>query len=172
MKQQRKYLRMNLIRLELLKPIEEFSQIRITNMKEKMIKNGLWIRPICIEEKYWLILDGHHRYNVAKQLGYKYIPGRWKPVAETLIENYKLKSGSKVLDIGCGKGYLLHEIKLLIPELEIKGIDISKHGLNNAKEEVKPYLINYRAEEKLPFDDSGFDLVISLGALHNLPIYH
>ena len=74
MNRQRNYLRMKLVRLELLKPIEEFSQIRITHMKEKLIKKGFWIRPICIEEKYWLILDGHHRYNVAKQLDYKYLP--------------------------------------------------------------------------------------------------
>ena len=43
-------------------------------MKEKMLKKEIWEQPICIEKKYWLILDGHHRYNVAKQLGIKYIP--------------------------------------------------------------------------------------------------
>lgn len=65
---------MILVRLELLKPIEDFSQKRVHNMKMKMLDSGIWQKPICIEKKYLLILDGHHRYNVAKTLGLKYIP--------------------------------------------------------------------------------------------------
>lgn len=114
------------------------------------------------EKDYW---DGARRYGYG---GYKYIPGRWKPVAEDLINNYDLKPGSKVLDIGCGKGFLLHEMKLLIPELEIKGIDISDHGINNAKKEIKPFLKKIRAQDHLPFSNNEFDLVISLGTFHNL----
>ena len=111
---------------------------------------------------YW---DGDRRYGYG---GYKYIPGRWKPVAEALIKDYKLTAGSIVLDVGCGKGFLLYEMKLLIPELDVRGIDISEHGLDSAKEEIKPFLINHRAENTLPFGNDEFDLVISLGTLHNL----
>ena len=114
------------------------------------------------EEEYW---DGDRRYGYG---GYKYIPGRWKPVAEALIKDYKLTAGSIVLDVGCGKGFLLYEMKLLIPELDVRGIDISEHGLDSAKEEIKPFLINHRAENTLPFGNDEFDLVISLGTLHNL----
>jgi len=113
-------------------------------------------------EDYW---DGDRRYGYG---GYKYMPGRWKPVAEKFIEIYNLKSNSKVLDIGCGKGYLLHEMKLLIPDLDITGIDSSDYGLKNAKDEIKPFLYKHKAENKLPYADNEFDLVISLGALHNL----
>ena len=83
---------------------------------------------------YW---DGDRSYGYG---GYSYIPGRWKSVAEELISIYNLKSGSKVLDIGCGKGYLLHEMKLLIPDLDIVGIDSSDYGLENAKDEIKPFI--------------------------------
>ena len=62
-------------------------------------------------EQYW---DGDRRLGYG---GYKYIPGRWKPVAEQIIKSYNLESGSKVLDVGCGKGFLLYELKLLIPSL-------------------------------------------------------
>ncbi|MBT5399235.1 class I SAM-dependent methyltransferase, partial [bacterium] len=75
---------------------------------------------------------------------------------------------SKVLDIGCGKGYLLHEMKLLIPDLNIIGIDSSDYGLENAKDEIKPFICKHRAESKLPYKDNEFDLVISLGTFHNL----
>ena len=63
---------MKLVRLQLLKHIENFSHKRVNNMKEKMVKNGIWESPICIEENYRLILDGQHRYNVAIKLGFKY----------------------------------------------------------------------------------------------------
>ena len=111
---------------------------------------------------YW---DGDRRYGYG---GYKYMPGRWKPVAEELIKIYNLKSDSKVLDIGCGKGYLLHEMKLLIQDLDIVGIDSSDYGLENAKEEIKPFIHKHKAEVKLPYKDKEFDLVISLGTFHNM----
>ena len=111
---------------------------------------------------YW---DGDRRYGYG---GYNYIHGRWKPVAEELISIYNLKSGSKVLDIGCGKGYLLYEIKLIIPDLDITGVDSSDYGLENAKDEMKPFIYKHKAEVELPYKDKEFDLVISLGTFHNL----
>ena len=117
------------------------------------------------EKEYW---DGDRRYGYG---GYKYIPGRWKPVAKSLIENYKLKSGSKVLDVGCGKGFLLYEMKLLMPGLEIKGFDISKYGIENSHKEIKPDLFIHKAENPFPYKDEEFDLIISLGCLHNLKIF-
>lgn len=113
---------------------------------------------------YW---DGDRRYGYG---GYKYMPGRWKPVAEKLIKIYNLKSGSKVLDIGCGKGYLIYEMKLLIPDLDVNGIDFSDYGLENAKKEIKPCIFKHNAKHNLPYKDKNFDLVISLGTLHNLRI--
>ena len=117
------------------------------------------------EDDYW---DGDRRYGYG---GYKYIPGRWKPVAETLIESYNLTESSRVLDVGCGKGYLLYEMKLLLPKLRVAGFDISKHGLASAKEEIKDNLFIHRAEDPFPYKDKEFDLVISLGCVHNLRVF-
>ncbi|EKQ99196.1 MULTISPECIES: class I SAM-dependent methyltransferase [Leptospira] len=114
---------------------------------------------------YW---DGDRRFGYG---GYKYIPGRWKPVAETLIQDYNLKPGSKVLDVGCGKGFLLYEMLLIEPRLEVIGFDSSVYGLENAKEEVKPYLFQYKAQDPYPFGNNEFDLVISLGTFHNLKLF-
>ena len=83
------------------------------------------------EKDYW---DGSRRYGYG---GYKYMPGRWSSVAKKIIKTYNLKSGSSILDVGCGKGFLLYEIKLLIPGIKIYGFDISKHALRNAKYEIK-----------------------------------
>lgn len=117
------------------------------------------------EADYW---DGDRRYGYG---GYKYLPGRWKPVAQALIDIYGLKDGDKVLDVGCGKAYLLYEMKLLLPGLEVTGFDISKHGLADAREEIRDNLFIYRAQDRYPFGDNHFDLVISLGCFHNLRLF-
>jgi ubiquinone/menaquinone biosynthesis C-methylase UbiE len=117
------------------------------------------------EADYW---DGDRRYGYG---GYKYMEGRWKPVAEALIDIYNLSNDSKILDVGCGKAYLLFEIKKLLPKIELAGFDISKHGLADAKEEIRDNLFLYRAQDRYPWGDDYFDLVISLGCLHNLRIF-
>jgi SAM-dependent methyltransferase len=117
------------------------------------------------EFDYW---DGERRFGYG---GYRYIEGRWTPVAQTLIDIYGLTNGSNVLDVGCGKAFLLYEMKKLLPGLHITGFDISKHGLAEAKPEIRPHLFLYRAQDAYPFGDKQFDLVISLGTLHNLRVF-
>jgi SAM-dependent methyltransferase len=117
------------------------------------------------EFDYW---DGNRRYGYG---GYRYIEGRWKPAAQSLIDIYGLKGSAKILDVGCGKAYLLYELKRLLPDAQIVGFDISRHGLADAKEEVRAHLFRYKAQDTYPFGDKQFDLVISLGCLHNLRIF-
>jgi ubiquinone/menaquinone biosynthesis C-methylase UbiE len=116
------------------------------------------------EVDYW---DGDRRYGYG---GYKY-DGRWKVVAEQLINIYDLKPNAKILDVGCGKGFLLHELKQLLPDSEVHGFDISQHGIGDAPEAIRDDLTLYRAQDVLPYGDQHFDLVISLGCLHNLRIF-
>jgi len=116
------------------------------------------------DERYW---DGERRYGYG---GYKYIPGRWKPVAEKIIEKYKLNNNSSILDVGCGKGFLLFEIKKLLPKIKINGFDISEYGINNSPKEVREFLSMHDASTNYPCKNNEFDLVISINTLHNLKI--
>jgi ubiquinone/menaquinone biosynthesis C-methylase UbiE len=116
------------------------------------------------EFDYW---DGDRRFGYG---GYKYIPDRWKQVAETLIENYDLNNNSSILDVGCGKGFLLYEIQKLLPKIKIVGFDISTHGINSALSGIKENLFIHKAQEKYNFNNDEFDLSISLGCFHNLKI--
>ena len=113
---------------------------------------------------YW---DGDRRICYG---GYRYMAGRWAGVAQAMIDHYGLKAGDKVLDIGCGKGFLLYEMSLLVPGLEIHGIDVSTYALENAKEEIKDRLQIANATD-LPFADNYFDFVFSITTLHNLHNY-
>ena len=117
------------------------------------------------EADYW---DGDRRFGYG---GYMYLAGRWKPVAEALITQYGLVAGSRVLDVGCGKSFLLYEMQLLIPELELVGFDVSDHGLAATLPEFAGRVFKHKAQDPFPFADKSFDLVISLGSLHNLRLF-
>lgn len=98
--------------------------------------------------------------------GYTY-DGRWEKVARLMVEHYSLKPGDRVLDVGCGKGFLLYDFTKVVPGIEVAGIDISSYAVEDARSEVKPYLQVGHAKS-LPFEDDSFDLVISINTLHNL----
>ncbi len=111
---------------------------------------------------YW---DGDRQYGYG---GYRY-DGRWRPVAEAMAKHYGLNAGSKILDVGCGKAFLLHEFTQAVPGIEVVGLDLSEFAITHAKEEVRPHLVAGSAA-KLPFPDRSFDLVFSITTLHNLYI--
>ena len=112
---------------------------------------------------YW---DGDRKFGYG---GYKY-DGRYRPVAEAMARHYGLKPGDSILDVGCGKAFLLYEFTQAVPGVEVRGIDISRYGIEHAKPEVRPFLQVGDATE-LPFPDHSFDLVISITTLHNLYCY-
>jgi SAM-dependent methyltransferase len=110
---------------------------------------------------YW---DGDRRINYG---GYRYIAGRWTPVALGMIQHYGLKPGDKVLDIGCGKGFQLLELTETLPGLRVKGIDISSYAIENAHPKVRNH-IDHGTASNLPYRDKEFELVFSINTLHNL----
>ncbi len=116
-------------------------------------------------KKYW---DGSRSEGYG---GYHYIPGYWTNVAKKILKNYKLKKNANLLDIGCGKGFLIYEIKKLRPDLNIVGTDISTYALKNAIGKNKIKYCKHRAQDKFKYKSKFFDLAISLGTLHNLELF-
>lgn len=112
---------------------------------------------------YW---DGDRRINYG---GYHY-DGRWAKVAKAMSDHYGIKSGDKILDVGCGKGFLLYDFTQTVPGVEVSGIDISQYAIANALDDVKPNL-DVCSASNLPFEDNSFDLVVSINTLHNLHCY-
>lgn len=111
--------------------------------------------------------DGERRYGYG---GYRY-DGRWAGVAEKLVQTYQLPPDARILDVGCGKGFLLYELKKLLPQAQVRGFDVSGYAIEQAKEEIRDRLFLHRAQAPYPFEDNSFDLVISLTTLHNLQIF-
>ena len=101
--------------------------------------------------------------------GFCYNEKYWKSVIPDFQKYYKLNKDSNILDVGCAKGFMLHDFKKIIPDIKVKGIDISKYAINNSIESVKNDLIVADALN-VPFDDNSFDLVISITTVHNFKL--
>jgi ubiquinone/menaquinone biosynthesis C-methylase UbiE len=101
--------------------------------------------------------------------GYHY-DGRWGKVAEAMVAAYGIKPGMRILDVGSGKGFLLHDLLQAVPGLEVHGLEISRYGIEHSMKSVKANIVAGTAAE-LPFPDRHFDVVVSINTLHNLYIY-
>jgi ubiquinone/menaquinone biosynthesis C-methylase UbiE len=112
------------------------------------------------DKDYW---DGERHLGYG---GYRY-DGRWRAIAAALAKHYSLAKGARILDVGCGKGFLLYEFTQVIAGAKVTGLDISSYAVENAKAEVRPFLQVGHARQ-LPFADESFDLVVSITTLHNL----
>ncbi len=101
--------------------------------------------------------------------GYSYNPKFWTETVAHIKDFYNLNNDSKILDVGCAKGFMMHDFSLLLPKAEIVGVDISTYAIDNCIESMKD-VISYANANNLPFEDDYFDLVISINTIHNLPL--
>jgi ubiquinone/menaquinone biosynthesis C-methylase UbiE len=109
-----------------------------------------------------MYFDGPREYGYG---GYRY-DGRWKPVAQDIVNHFGLKKGDRVLDIGCAKGFLVKD--LLELGIDAYGLDVSKYALLNCEKEVIGRL-HLGSAESLPFPSQSFAAVIAINSIHNLP---
>lgn len=149
--------------LDFLSPLHKATQRDYLGRVNGFPKAEAAARAKQFDYDYW---DGERHLGYG---GYHY-DGRWRKVADGLRDHYGLKAGDKVLDIGCGKAFLLYDLTQSVPGLEVTGVDISEYALTHAKEEVRTCLQKASATT-LPFADQAFDLVISLNTLHNLQCF-
>lgn len=99
--------------------------------------------------------------------GFYYDSRFWQPVIPDFIEHFKMTSTSSVLDVGCGKGFMLHDLAELLPGITVQGIDVSSYAIENSLDSVRPFLKVANAKN-LPFGDDSFDFVFAINTVHNL----
>lgn len=108
--------------------------------------------------------DGDRRHGYG---GFGYLPRFWQPVVPTFVRHFALKAGSSLLDVGCGKGFMLHDLALLVPGITVKGVDISEYAIENTIEDMKAN-VQVADAKRLSFLDKSFDVVIAINTIHNL----
>ena len=99
--------------------------------------------------------------------GFNYHPRFWQPVIPTFRNHFNLFADSSVLDVGCAKGFMMHDMEDLIPGITVKGIDISEYAIENTIKDMKHH-VQVADAKALPFEDNSFDVVISINTVHNL----
>lgn len=108
--------------------------------------------------------DGDRKHGYG---GFNYLPRFWQPVIPTFQKYFSLTSESSVLDVGSGKGFMMHDMAELIPGITVKGIDISTYAIENTIDDMKPH-VQVANAVSLPFENNSIDLVISINTVHNL----
>ena len=99
--------------------------------------------------------------------GFNYHPRFWQPVIPTFREHWGLTSDSSLLDVGCAKGFMMHDFAELIPGITVKGIDVSEYAIKNAIDDMRSH-VEVANAKSLPYPDNSFDYIISVTTIHNL----
>ena len=147
--------------INLLKNYPKAKRDLSKRLEEKSEKDRLIARKFGKE-----FFDGNRNQGYG---GFNYMPKFWQPVIPTFIEHWKLDKNKSILDVGCAKGFMLHDFKEAIGGIKVKGIDISDYAIKNcigtAKDDVQ-----VGDAKNLQFEDNSFDIVISVNTVHNLDL--
>jgi len=108
--------------------------------------------------------DGDRQYGYG---GFNYNQKYWSEVVKDFVNHYKLSDYSKILDVGCAKGFMLYDFQKLNKNFDLHGIDVSEYAIENSVESIKNKL-KVGDAKALPYEDNFFDLVISINTIHNL----
>ncbi|MDG4696929.1 ParB N-terminal domain-containing protein [Providencia sp. CRE-3FA-0001] len=76
--------RLELVNIDNIQITEEHIPERVEWLIEKIKAEALWRVPLLLEENSYAIMDGHHRFEVAKKLGLRRVPA--------VMLNYNLPS--------------------------------------------------------------------------------
>ena len=108
--------------------------------------------------------DGDRNYGYG---GFKY-DGRWEKIAKKITNEYKLDNKSSFLQLGCEKGFLLHDLKNILPNLKIHGLETSDYAVKNSMKDVRKYISKTKNYINLEYEDNKFDFILALGVVYTL----
>ncbi|MBM3555169.1 MAG: class I SAM-dependent methyltransferase [Alphaproteobacteria bacterium] len=124
-------------------------------------------RPIHQKLVAWEL--GREFYDGPREYGYGGLgyDGRWKPLAAKIAARYGLSASCAVLEVGCKKGFFLHDLKALLPGIRVKGLENSRYPIDHAMEDVRADIVLGQYDQ-LPFPDGAFDFVLAFSSIYML----
>ncbi len=122
-----------------------------------------------IKSRIMAAYRGKDYYDGDRNNGYGgfYYDQRWVSIAQDICKEYNLDNTSAFLHIGCEKGFLLHDLHTLYPQMKLCGTEISSYAKENAMSSIKPF-IQYAPFTHLPFKDKEFDFVFAISVVYTL----
>ncbi len=130
------------------------------NLKERNVNNKNIQLALKYSKEYF---DG----NRSQGYGGYYYDGRGVKVARKIIKLFKLKNNSKFLDVGCAKGFLMHDLKVILPRIKIYGIDVSKYAKENSIMNIRKN-IKIMNCKNIKYKTNSFDGLVAINVVHNL----
>ena len=130
------------------------------NLKERNVNKKNIQLALKYSKEYF---DG----NRSQGYGGYYYDGRWVKVARKIIKLFKLKNNSKFLDVGCAKGFLMHDLKVILPKIKIYGIDVSKYAKENSIMNIRKN-IKIMNCKNIKYKTNSFDGLVAINVVHNL----
>lgn len=91
---------------------------------------------------------------------------RFKEPVLKILNYFKIKSNSKVLEVGCAKGFILDEFQK--KKMDVYGVDISNYAIKTSLESVRNKIILTNLAKKKFFRDNYFDFIICKEVLPHL----
>jgi ubiquinone/menaquinone biosynthesis C-methylase UbiE len=92
-----------------------------------------------------------------------------KAVVRRQLENLRAKTGPRLLDVGCGTGFIIGLAKDLFAE--IHGVDITQAMLDRVDRSGGNVTLHRSVAEKTPFPDNHFDAASAYSFIHHLTDY-
>ena len=140
-----------------------FGYFNFNKTKRNKVHDGNNIKKKCIaNELDWRWYDGPRDLGYG---GYVY-DGRWKKFLPKIIKRYKLNNKSKVLELGCRKGFFLHDLKELLPGIKIVGVEDHKYPLVKCMKSVKKYTRFIEKYYLVKYPKNYFDFVICFNNIY------
>ncbi len=110
-----------------LRHIEAFDEQRARTLQQKIVQEGVWTRPLIVEKKRHLVLDGQHRLECAQALGLAVVPCLPVDYDEVAVwslrKEYRVSATAVRRKVQRGEIYpyktVKHKFKFLVPELHI-----------------------------------------------------
>ena len=131
-------------------------KIKVNRVVSRKIQNKLLAWKL--DKEYY---DGH------RDNGYGgfYYDGRWLKLLPRIIKKYKLNNNSKILDLGCKKGFIMNDFKKILPGCEVWGIEDHQYPIKKSMSLIRTKIKKSNYYD-IPFKNNYFDFVIGFSAIY------